>query len=147
MEWGPAKAAKSYYGWSVTSGPPSKVSTLVKAKFCLVKGGRRGRRYLVVHDAQNQLYDLHLRLFANTRMLHKLHYKCNLINQHICKLFQSSIQRNSTKQNPFCSLNIHDQQAISASRIFTFSHLPLSPTIPSQVASLIFSAYTNQNQA
>ena len=109
------------------------------------RGG--GRRYLVVHDAQNQLYDLRLRLFANTRMLHKLHYKCNLINQHICKLFQSSIQRNSTKQNPFCSLNIHDQQAISAWRIFTFSHLPLSPTIPSQVASLIFSAYTNQNQA
>jgi len=93
------------------------------------RGG--GRRYLVVHDAQNQLYDLHLRLFANTRMLHKLHYKCNLINQHICKLFQSSIQRNSTKQNPFCSLNIHDQQAISASRIFIalsliFPYHPLS---------------------
>ena len=40
LEWGPAKAAKSYYGWSVTSGPPSKVSTLVKAKFCMVKEGR-----------------------------------------------------------------------------------------------------------
>jgi len=45
-------------------------------------------------------------------------YKCNLTNQHICQLFKSSIQTNSTKQNPFGPLNINDQEDISAWIIF-----------------------------
>ena len=53
-------------------------------------------------------------------------YKCNLTNQHFCELFQSSLQTNSTKQNPVCSLNLKISQLGSISSIFP-SH---PPTIP-----------------
>ena len=53
-------------------------------------------------------------------------YKCNLTNQHFCELFQSSLQTNSTKQNPVCSLNLKISQLGSISSIFP-SHPPAIP--------------------
>jgi len=114
---------------SSASRPPSKLS-----KLCLAEGSADimmlKTNYVFTPSAPS----------SDTRTRR---YKCNLTNQHICQLFQSSIQTNSTKQDPFCPLNITDQEDMSAWIIFIpisiiSSLIILPPSLPSQVASLIF---------
>jgi len=125
------------YQWPLTR-PPSKLSCQSK-----ILSGRVERRYLHAWCSQPIMYSPHLHLHLTQERCKTLRYKCNLTNQHICELFQSSIQTNSTKQNPFCSLNINDQEDISAWIIFIAisiisSLVTLPPSQPSQVATLIF---------
>ena len=131
LEWGPGVISDHW--------PDHLLNSPVKAKFCLAELSADiwymmlTTNYVFTPSAPS----------SDTGTLQTLRYKCNLTNQHICELFQSSIQTNSTKQNPFCSLNINDQEDISAWIIFIAisiisSLVTLPPSQPSQVATLIF---------